>query len=78
LGNNAKDMRDKTKEETHVVCKEVGVRKREQVTPEGCGENISGGITKRIRLEMKQKQAEIRNDGRDVLYIRVPEVGMYY
>lgn len=48
----------KTKEKTHIVCKEVGVRKREQVTPEGCGENISGGITKRIGLEMEQKKGE--------------------
>jgi hypothetical protein len=41
VGNNAKDMEvggGKTKEETHVICKEVGVRKREQVTPEGYGE----------------------------------------
>ena len=34
-------------------------------------------ITKRIRLEMKQK-GRIRNNGRDVLCICVSEVGMYY
>ena len=36
LGRNAKDMRCKAKE-THVVCKEVGVRKREQVAQGDAG-----------------------------------------
>lgn len=72
-GNNAKDMWDKAKEETYVVCKKWGVRKHrmgEQVTQEWEGKVYGEAITKGIRLEMKQK-GKIRNNGRDVLCIYV-------
>ena len=60
--------------------KNRGVRKHEWGSGwrESEMEKVYGeAITKRIRLEMKQKR-RIRNNGRDVLCICVSEVGMYY
>jgi len=80
VGKQCKDMWDKAKEGTYIVCKKWGVRRNrneEQVTQEGVRKVYEEAITKRIRLEMKQK-GRIRNNGRDVLCICVSELGMYY
>jgi hypothetical protein len=69
-GSNAKYMW-----ETYVVCK----KSAEFMNAEWGAGDARGGevITKRIQLEMKQK-GRIRDDGRDVLYMCVSELGMNY
>ena len=61
--------------ETYVVCKKA----RSSCAPNGGAGDAreEEAITKRIQLEMKQK-GRIRDDGRDVLYICVSELGMNY
>jgi len=53
--------------------------KKRARTPNGGAGDARGGeaITKRIQLEMKQK-GRVKDDGRDVLYIYVSELGMNY